>query len=285
MPAGDDDSSMTYEIAWLGAKLPIGLPNEKWAARVSDLTGLEVFSVESETSAAEISVKPGNVVRSYKHTVPFASRNDLLIWLVLTFSDVLAQKNGMLLLHAASIVTNRGLILVFGPPFSGKSTLTMMLLDRAVSVLGDDVVYLSTDDGLVRPVPRPVKRRIPGPIDYAVWPDPLKLGSELVGHLDGRPCALVPRKTKGIVSDAAGLPAKEIVFIQRHDGPGIRCSRPPRFEALAAILNWARDWSNPPLTAASRAAEQLLQLDCRTVSIGDNEQAAALDAILWRSAE
>lgn len=271
---------MIYELDWLGATLPIGLPDERWAARVGELIGLDVSPAKSNASSWEISVGPGNVVRSYSDTVRFASQNDLLIWSVLTFSDVLAQKKGVLLLHAASVVSERGLVLIFGPPFSGKSTLAMILLDRGIPILGDDVVYLSTDDGLVRPVPRPPKRRIPGPVDYGRCPDPLELQTELVGHLDGRPCALLPRKRSGIVSDTAGMQAKEIVFIRRHDGPGIRCSRPERFEALAGILNWARDWSNPPLAAASRAADLLLKLECRTISIGDNEQAAAVDAIL-----
>ena len=76
------------------------------------------------------------------------------------------------------------------------------------------------------------------------------------------------------------LPVRCSVFLRRHAGPGVHLFQPDRFAALASLLDWARDWSTPPLAAAHRAARQLLAQRHVGLSVGDGEQAAALDAIL-----
>ena len=268
-------------LSWLGATLHLGLPHETWTDRLSDLSGLPVEPVT--ISEAEMIVFPDGSIKSFKDKVSFSTVNDALIWFVLTCADVLAEKRGAFLLHAASFLTERGLVLVFGPPFSGKSTLALMALSRGVPILGDDVVFLSTDDGLVRPVPRPPKRRLDNGLRSAEEGNALEIGTELHGYLDGKACALLPRSTMNVITNDVGLQANEIILLQRHEGPGIRLAQPERFEAVAAVLDWARDWSTPTLAAAGWVTHHLLKLKYTTVSVGDDEQEAALQVILHGS--
>lgn len=267
-----------FDLSWLGAILSLGLPEKRWATRIGDLTGLEIQ--QSIGGVGEITVLGDNRIRSYADDVDFAGHNDLLVWLTLTCADVLAEKRGALLLHAASLLTEKGLVLVFGPPLSGKSTLAMLALDRGLNILGDDVVFLSTDDGLVRPVPRPLKRRITDQCLDSAEADPLEIGSILYGSLDGKPCALIPRSRSGISTSETGIPTGRLVFMKRHDGAGIQHDVPERFEAVASLLDWARDWSTPTLAAAGWVIRHLLNLEYRTLSVGDGAQEQALDAIL-----
>ncbi len=272
---------IVHRYDWLGAGLRLGLPDPAFAARIDDLLGLRSEVVPEGAEEAEIALLSDETLRSYADEVRFANSADMLVWLTLTVGDVLAEKKGAFLLHAACFVLDGEALLVFGGPFAGKSTLAELALDRGVPLLGDDVIHLEPETGLAQAVPRPLKRRV-GPQDVAAADPRLVLapGAPLHGMLDGRACLLVPRSVPGIVDTASKLRVRGSIFLRRHAGPGIRHFRPERFEAMVALLDWARDWSTPPLACAHRAIRQLLALPYLGISVGEGEQRAGLDAVL-----
>lgn len=276
----DSGSRCSGDYAWLGARLRLSLPSPRWFARLDDLMGIGAVDVAAGADPGEISVLTDRAIRSYADSVEFARVNDLLIWLVLTATDVLAEKRGAFLLHAACWVVQEEAVLVFGPPNAGKSTLSAAALARSVPILGDDVVHLDPETGLAEAVPRPPKRRLNAAIADAHLGDALEPGTPLYGALDGESCVLQPRSVPGIWPPSRRLPVRCSIFLQRHAGPGVRRFAPDRFQALTSLLDWARDWSTPPLACAHRAARQLLAQRHLGISVGDGETAAALDLIL-----
>lgn len=268
----------TYE--WLGARLRLGLPDAAWFARLDDLLGMTAHDLAPGGELGEITVLSNGLIRSFADEVRFATVNDLLIWLALTTTDVLAEKRGAFLLHAACFVVEGEAVLVFGPPFAGKSTLSALALARGVEILGDDVIHLAPETGLAEAVPRPLKRRIGREEMLANLEGPLRAGQPLYGLLDGEPSMLRPRAQPGIWPPTRRLPVRCSIFLKRHAGPGVERYQPERFLALASLLDWARDWSTPPLACAHRAARQLLAQRHLGISVGDGAQEQALDAIL-----
>jgi hypothetical protein len=265
---------------WLGARLRVGVPTPHWFARLDDLLGVKVLNPSATSDVGEITALSERAIRSFADEVRFRNLNDLLIWLALTATDVLSEKRGAFLLHAACFVLHGQAVLVFGPPFSGKSTLTAMALARGMEILGDDVIHLAPETGLAEAVPRPLKRRIDRTEMEANLGDPLAVGTPLYGALDGEACVLRPRAVPSIWPPSRRLPVRASIFLRRHDGPGLHIYQPERFQALAWLLEWARDWSTPPLACAHRSARQLLAQRHLAISVGDGEQEAALDAIL-----
>jgi hypothetical protein len=268
------------DYEWLGTRLRLGLPTRAWFDRLDDLLGTRAQGIAEGDGLGEITVLDDRRLRSFADEVRFADRNDLLLWLTLTTADVLAEKRGAFLLHAACLVVEGEAVLVFGPPFAGKSTLTSLALERGIEVLGDDVIHLAPETGLAEAVLRPIKRRVSAAELEARRSEALAVGTPLYGALDGEPCMLRPRATPGIWAPNRSLPVRCSIFLTRHAGPGLSRYQPERFRALASLLDWARDWSTPPLACAHRAARQLLTQRHVGLSIGDGEQEAALDAIL-----
>ena len=268
------------DYEWLGARLSVGLPGPRWSARLDDVLGMTALNLRPTNDAAEIAVLSETRIHSFADDVTFTNPHDLLIWLTLTIADVLAEKRGAFLLHAACLVVEGQAVLVFGAPFSGKSTLASLALARGVEILGDDVIHLAPETGLAEAVPRPPKRRIDAAELATQLGEPLLVGTPLFGSLDGRACVLLPRTTRGIWPPTRRLPVRCSIFLRRHEGAGVRIFQPERFEALTSLLDWARDWSTPPLACAHRSARQLLNLPYFGISAGDGEQEATLDAIL-----
>lgn len=276
----ETDSRVLGDYVWLGARLRLSLPEASWFARLDDLLGMPALDVRAADDPGEIAVLSDTAIRSFADQVRFSRVNDLLIWLTLTTTDVLAEKRGAFMLHAACLVFDGEAILVFGRPYAGKSTLAALALSRDIEILGDDVIHLDPETGLAEAVARPLKRRITHAEADSNLGDALAVGTSLFGSLDGEACVLRPRSTPGIWPPSRRLPVRCSVFMERHQGPGVRRFQPGRFEALASLLNWARDWSTPPLACAHRAARQLLAQRHLALSVGDNEQEAALDAIM-----
>lgn len=268
------------DYEWLGAQLRLAVPDERWFARLDNLLGIHASGVHQSIERGEITVIDEVLIHSYADQVTFSNLNDLLIWLALTTTDVLAEKRGAFLLHAACFVISGQAVLVFGPPFAGKSTLSVLALERGIPILGDDVIHLAPETGLAEAVPRPLKRRIGEHELRDCRQDPLRVDSPLYGRLDGEPCVLVPRAQANIHSPEQRFPVRCSIFLERHPGPGVRTFQPDRFKALTSLLDWARDWSTPTMACANRSARQLLALPYTGLSVGDGEQQAALDAIV-----
>lgn len=275
-----DAGRLLGTYTWLGARLRLGLPDAGWFRRLDDLLGMTAGDLEASDSGGEISVLSERLIHSFADQVSFGTLNDLLVWLTLTTTDVLAEKRGAFLLHAACFVVEGEAVLVFGPPFAGKSTLSHLALARGLEILGDDVIHLAPETGLAEAVPRPPKRRIAEAELALNLDDPLAVGRPLYGRLDGEPSVLTPRATPGIWPPTRRLPVRCSVFLRRHQGSGVERFLPDRFAALASLLDWARDWSTPPLACARRAAHQLLAQRHFGLAVGEGAQAEALDAIL-----
>jgi hypothetical protein len=277
---GQDRRRLLGSYEWLGARLRLGLPGAAWFERLDDLLGMAAQDLAADETLGEITVLSDGLIRSFADEVRFSTVNDLLIWLALTATDVLAEKRGAFLLHAACFVVQGEAVLVFGPPFAGKSTLSALALARGIEILGDDVIHLAPETGLAEAVPRPLKRRIGRDEMLANLAEPLRTGRPLYGLLDGEPSVLRPRAEPGIWPPTRRLPVRCSIFLRRHAGPGVERFQPGRFQALASLLDWARDWSTPPLACAHRAARQLLAQRHHGLSVGDGAQEQALDAIL-----
>lgn len=58
--------------------------------------------------------------------------------------------DGYEIVHAASVAEDDAGILIVGSPASGKSTLVLSCLQTGMNHLGDDVLFLAKDDGLVK---------------------------------------------------------------------------------------------------------------------------------------
>ena len=269
------------EYQWIGANLRVGVPDPVWLDRLDDLLSLPSKRLEQPRHAPEIAVGEDGLIQCFASPVRFDSVNDLLIWLTLTCVDVLAEKNRLLLLHAASIIVNQEALLIFGPPYSGKSTLAGLALSRGIPLVGDDVVLVSGQSGRVQAVPRPLKTRTS---EARVWQhrhsDPLRPGTDLYGGLHGKPCLLTPRSREGMVPLQREFAPGALHFLERRAGRGVSSHEATHFQALTSLLQYARDWSTPPLKAARQAAQHLLDLPQRTIQVGDNAQEAALDLIL-----
>ena len=71
----------------------------------------------------------------------------------------LASKQGdFACLHAAALMVEDCLVLLVGPSGSGKSSLALALWSRGATLIGDDIVFVSTSRRLVASAPRPVSR-------------------------------------------------------------------------------------------------------------------------------
>jgi hypothetical protein len=268
-------------LSWRDATLSISVPDARWLDRLGDLLGLPWSRLA--TADAEMRVHDERSLRSFETELTFATQHDLLVWLALTITDVLAEKAGAVLVHAASLRFGTGVLLLSGPPYAGKSTLAMRARTIGLDLFGDDVVLINPDTLGASAVPRALRERVPPPTSGAPPTDPLRLGTPLTGRLDGEGCRLHPR-LRGPAVILNEMPVAGVYFLRRHSGPGVRFAVPPPFEAVAMLLNHARAWGPRPLAALSRAAQLLKRCDSAIVSVGDDEVAAGLDAILARQA-
>ena len=271
------NARLAGRFAWAGADLSLSLPDRRWLDRLSDLLGLEADIIPGEPT--EIRVHDATHLRSYETELGFATPHDLLVWLTLTIVDVLAEKAKAFLIHAASLRIGGGMVLLSGPPYSGKSTLSLHARARGMALLGDDVVRLHLDTLHASPVPRPLRERV---LRAAPGGDPLACGTSLEGALDGETCRLHARATAPSLLDNDVLPISAVYFLRRHTGPGLIFTQPDTFAALQMFLDHARVWSPQNIALLPRIAALLKQSDCAVLSVGDGEMDAALAAIEQR---
>lgn len=267
-------------FTWAGASVSLSLPDARWVVRLSDLLGL--VAAPSTDNTGDIRVHDATHLRSFATELDFPAQADLLVWLALTIVDVLAEKAASFLLHAASLRVDEGLVLLSGPPYSGKSTLALCALRRGMAVIGDDVVRLDLDTLLAEPVPRPLRERATSAT--AAMHDPLVAGTPLNGVIDGEWCRLHPRAGLPEATDTAMRPVTTIYFLRRHAGRSVRELATERFDATATFLAYARAWGPPRLSAMPRVASLLKSSAVCTLSIGDGEAERALDHIVQRQA-
>jgi hypothetical protein len=265
------------QFTWAGAILSVSVPVRAWLARLSDL--LDLVADPQPDALSEIRVHDATHLRSFETELTFATQSDLLVWLVLTIVDVLAEKARVFLIHAASLQIGGELVLLSGAPHTGKSTLALRARQRGMAVLGDDVVRFDLEALLASPVPRPLRERVGPEVARLAAGDPLCPGVALVGLLDGEGCRLHPRTALPERMTEGAMPISAVYFLRRHSGPGLRLDTPGSFDTIANFLGHVRAWGPQKLAALPKVARLLKQCDCVLLSIGDGEMDLALDMI------
>ena len=126
------------------------------------------------------------------------------------------RQNGLLILHANSVVTPRGAVAVSGESGAGKSTTLAALLQRGCTMLADDVTVLRLGiDGRVEV--------LPGPPQYCLCEDAAqRLGQDIAGLPRHR-----KRNKKFVVPAHAAiaktpLPLRALYLLRSHPGSELR---------------------------------------------------------------
>ena len=168
----------------------------------------------------------GSTVRV--HLAPGAARPDVSAFLLGSVFGALCHQNGLLPLHASSIVAAGGVVAFLGDSGAGKSTLAACLQARGYPVFSDDICLLEDIAGEMRAVP------------LAGW---LKLWRQSLEHLalDSEQGARVfakEDKFRMSVDSAAmhPLPLRTLVFLARAEQGEPRLTPTAAAETLARIM-------------------------------------------------
>lgn len=82
-----------------------------------------------------------------------APREDVSAFLLGSVFGALCHQNGLLPLHASSVVVGGGVVAFLGESGAGKSTLAACLQGRGYQIFSDDICLLEEDGGLMQAVP------------------------------------------------------------------------------------------------------------------------------------
>jgi hypothetical protein len=272
---GPGSELLRIACTWLGYRLTLAVPDRGWVARLEAFTGL-AMTADSDADAAPPAVAvvaareaivDGHDVRS------FATAADLEAWLLLTVSDVMVARGRFATIHAAAVRAEDGAVLLAGPPYAGKSTLSAAARERGLVVLGDDQVRVDPGTGLVWPLPRPTKRRVAAASSVAPPP-----AGVIRARLDDELVDLEPRRGLAAVDEAHRV--ARIVHLARHAGPGIRIAPLEPFAATRGLLDQTRLHGAATLSTAAAIARRLGRVPAVGLSIGDGEIDRALQAAL-----
>ncbi len=95
--------------------------------------------------------------------------SDLSLWAASHLANLVA-------VHAAVFADGDSIVVLPGPSFAGKSTLSLAAMDLGLEVLSDEYALIDPATGRIRGWPRPVRRRGPnGVVDR--FPIPMRQGS------------------------------------------------------------------------------------------------------------
>jgi hypothetical protein len=194
-------------LSWLGYRLPIAVPDERWLDWLTDFTGLEFEAGEAPASVPVLFViDDRHVLVDGGDLRTFENLDDLKAWLFLTVSDVMVSRGAFTALHAAGFIAAGEAILVSGPPWAGKSSWALEARRRGFEVLGDDQVRVDPRTGVVHGLPRPLKRRL---VEERV--DRPGADDAVYACLDGERVALEPRGTTGFAAVERGYRVARII--------------------------------------------------------------------------
>ncbi|MCR4267848.1 hypothetical protein [Nitratireductor sp. ZSWI3] len=187
----------------------------------------------------------------------------------------LARHSGAIALHAAALVHNGAMMIVAGGSGSGKSTLAAALCSVGYTLIGEDVILLDAEAGVIRglPLAHTAKR--------GSWPALQRYFPEL-GDIpqrtrpDGK-CVkyLWPRSW----AESAPISSlRQVIFPRYRAGWGLEMHRVARTQALVDMLQEALSQDHRMTRSAFRAlCSALAGAKVRRLEFGDLE--AAIDHI------
>ncbi len=129
-----------------------------WTARPGEM-------VITALGSAHFRVTGGNHIAI--DALPAATADDLVSFTLGSAMSALLQQRGLLPLHASSVVTDQGALLITGRSGAGKSTLVAELVRLGLPLLADDVTAIGAD-ARGRPV------AMPGLPALRLWRDALE---------------------------------------------------------------------------------------------------------------
>jgi hypothetical protein len=263
-------------LSWLGYRLPISVPEQRWFDWLRNFTGLDIDQHEVPTNAPVLAViDEAHVLVDDCNLRTFPSLDDLKAWLFLTVSDVMISRGEFTALHTAGFAVDGQAVLATGPPWSGKSSWAFEAQRRGLEVLGDDQVRIDPRTGVVHGLPRPLKRRLLGESgEQSLSRDAVR------AHIDGESIALEPRQTLGLAPVDRGFSAARIIHLARHTGPGVDVQVLDKFRSFQLILDQLRVYSPSFLADAAASARVLGRLPNISMSVGDGQIGRALEMAL-----
>lgn len=110
--------------------------------------GLQAIDQPDSAADLEMSVDPTEA------TSLIRMESDLSLWAASHLSDLVA-------VHAAVFADGDSVVVLPGPSFAGKSTLSLAAMKLGLEVLSDEYALIDPTTGSVRGWPRPVRRRGP----------------------------------------------------------------------------------------------------------------------------
>ena len=125
--------------------------------------GLRVIDQPESSEELALSVDPAEPASLLR------LESDLSLWAASHLADLVA-------VHAAVFADGESVVVLPGPSFAGKSTLSLAAMDLGLEVLSDEYALIDPSTGSVRGWPRPVRRRgANGVVDR--FPIPIQQGS------------------------------------------------------------------------------------------------------------
>ena len=143
---------------------------------------------------------------------------DTLLW-HLDKSLILAlqhRRPDLYFVHAAAVAVAGGVGVLAAPPGTGKSTLTVALLEKGFTYLSDELAPIDIRRRLVHPYAHAINLK-------STPPHPLRLppGSVAIGRRFHVPACLFP----GAAASQETLPLVAFIFPERSSEPAARCRR------------------------------------------------------------
>jgi hypothetical protein len=169
-------------------------------------------------------------------------------------SRIIAARPASLVLHGATILTDRGAAFISGPSGAGKTTLSLALAARGYRLGGDDIALLDPRTNTVRPMPRCFhldarSRRLLRDLGATLPP-------ESVRHAFMTPADLG-------TTDHTASAVRWAIYLEPGDGPRPRLAPLSQAEAVVRLLSETARGTYSTAEVIEALGALVLASDCR----------------------